>query len=147
MRFEVLYNEILYNSDSSETSITAIPDIVVRNGEKILILEVKFSNNPSYLSQAIFKILAYLVLFNAKTGILVYPTMRKKTPTDKEYKEIYKKVFSSENRYNEEIEKIIKINTNHGEFKIVALQLEPLRGLEKLNTDSIKKVIKQELGV
>jgi len=44
-----------------------------------LILEVKFSNNPSYLSQAIFKILAYLVLFNAKTGILVYPTMSKKT--------------------------------------------------------------------
>jgi len=47
-------------------------DIGVVNGAKVVV-EAKFSNSASYLTQARFKVIAYLYEYNADTAILVYP--------------------------------------------------------------------------
>jgi hypothetical protein len=54
------------------TALAGKPDIGVYNGVKVII-EAKFSNTPSYLTQARFKTLAYIYEYNADAGILVYP--------------------------------------------------------------------------
>lgn len=48
------------------------PDIGVVDGAKVVV-EAKFSNSASYLTQARFKVIAYLYEYNADTAILVYP--------------------------------------------------------------------------
>ena len=50
-----------------------IPDIVLKINDSVIVCEVKFSRNVSYLTQARFKVLAYMREYNAKIGILVFP--------------------------------------------------------------------------
>ncbi len=49
------------------------PDIVLKVDNDVIVCEVKFSRSASYLTQARFKVLAYMREYHAKTGILVYP--------------------------------------------------------------------------
>ena len=136
--------QILYNQTTKELPkipIKAIPDTTIKNKETIII-EAKFSRNPSYLSQATFKVLAYIVLFKAKIGILTYPSISRKPPIEEEDKQIYETIFRGPNyRYNE-----LPINTDHGERKIIALQLEPLRETDKINIQIIKFIVEEILG-
>lgn len=105
-RLVILYNQPLENSilaqakaqwitDGNVTSetiqrIRGKPDITVKTNSntKLIILEAKFSNNPTYLSAARFKILAYTYEYQARTAILVYPTPPIKTSLDPEEAEI-----------------------------------------------------------
>ncbi len=135
--------EILYNKTTNELSkipIKAIPDTTIKNRETIII-EAKFSRNPSYLSQAIFKVLAYIVIFKARIGILTYPSISKKPPIEEEDKQIYEAIFrESHCKYTE-----ITIDTANGEQKITALQLEPLKETEEINIKSIKSLIEEAI--
>ena len=50
------------------------PDItMVVDGRVVLILEVKYSRSPSYLTLARFKTIAYIHEYNARLGVLLYP--------------------------------------------------------------------------
>lgn len=133
--------EIFYNraSEITKLPLVAIPDTMIKNKETIII-EAKFSNNPSYLSQAIFKVISYVTLFKAKIGILTFPTIRKRAPLDEEDRIIYKTVFLS----NEESrKKVLTLDTHLGRQYIISLQLEPLNKYDDLNVKYMTNIFEQ----
>ncbi len=53
------------------------PDITIikytNEGRRVIVIETKFSTSPSYLTQARFKLLAYMYEYRAALGILAFP--------------------------------------------------------------------------
>lgn len=126
---------ILFNREIKdlEPPIKAIPDISLKNTYRI-VFEAKFSNNPSYLSQAVFKVISYMVLFDAKKGVLAYPIIPKSTPIEREDKEIYTSIIRKPGN-----EVIIRINNK--QYRLYPLEITPLENKEDKNKAVLKTLI------
>jgi len=141
---EILFNRTL---EDLKTPIMARPDITLRNTERIVV-EAKFSANPSYLTQAVFKVISYMVLLNAEKGILAYPTISRRKPLDEEEREVYETVFQKPAEKEGTEEHIIEpepitISVNGKQYELYVLQLEPSQEKERTNTVALKRVILQ----
>jgi len=137
---EILFNQTL---EDLKIPIKARPDITLKNTERIVV-EAKFSANPSYLTQAVFKVISYMVLLNAEKGILAYPTISRRKPLDEEEREIYETVFQRSSVEEHSVEpKPIMISANGKQYQLYVLKLEPLPDKERANISALKRVILQ----
>jgi len=135
---EILFNRML---EDLKTPIKARPDITLRNTERI-VFEAKFSANPSYLTQAVFKVISYMVLLNAEKGILAYPATPRRKPIDEEEREVYEVAFQRSSAENHAVEpKLITISTNGKQYQLYVLKLEPSQEKEKTNITALRKII------
>lgn len=126
---------ILFNREirDLESPIKAIPDITLESIHRI-VFEAKFSANPSYLSQAVFKVISYMVLFNAEKGVLAYPIIPKRIPIEREDMEIYTSIIRRPGK-----EVIIEINNK--QYRLYPLEITPLENMEDKNKEILKRII------
>ena len=129
-RIVILFNREIKNT---EHPIKAIPDISLVNTRRI-VFEAKFSSNSSYLSNAVFKVISYMVLLNAEKGILAYPMIPERTPMETEDEEIYTSIIKRPGK-----EVVIKINDR--EYKLYPLEITPIENKEEKNKAVLKAVI------
>lgn len=115
------------------------PDITFKtsNNTKLIILEAKFSNNPTYLSAARFKILAYTYEYQAQAAILAYPTPPTRTSLDPEEAEIAGILGEA---YEKDGIKIELKNTT-----LYILPIVPHESRLRRNTQILQKVLKEFL--
>ncbi len=127
--------EILFNREVKDLKlpIKAIPDISLKNTHRI-VFEVKFSANPSYLSQAVFKVISYMVLYDADKGVLAYPIIPRRAPIEREDEEIYTSIIR---KPNEEV--MIRINDR--QYKLYPLEIMPLENREEENKAVLKTIV------
>jgi hypothetical protein len=79
-------------------NLHGIPDTIVKlsgkNGENLLLVDYKYTRSYSYLSQARFKMLAYLYEYNADYGVIITPKPREEAEDEesKNHKGFYDKI-------------------------------------------------------
>jgi len=137
---EILFNRTL---EDLKTPIKARPDITLRNTERI-VFEAKFSANPSYLTQSVFKVISYMVFLNTEKGVLAYPTISRRKPLDEEEREVYETVFQKSSAEKHAVEpKPITISANGKQYQLYVLKLEPSPKKEKtnINISALREVI------
>ncbi|ABW02807.1 hypothetical protein [Caldivirga maquilingensis] len=81
--------------------IVGKPDVYVKNRRSV-VLECKFSTNPSYITAGRFKVMAYMYEHNANVGILVFPGLNKGIVFDDEddaTSRLYELLLSRRSRY------------------------------------------------
>jgi hypothetical protein len=91
---EILLNKQLDNSrllsaDSNEEAAKMArgrPDISLRNGDRLLIVECKFSSSPTYLTAGRFKAMAYLYEYRGNIAVLAFPELNENLFYDEEDK-------------------------------------------------------------
>jgi len=111
------------------------PDISLVRNNNIVILEVKFTRNPHYLTQSRFKVLAYMYEYNAKVGVLVYPGIRQpKELRDDEDIETIRLLTKAEKKGGMEIELI-------SGSRIFILPIKPYRSCYAQNKYIISKIL------
>jgi len=81
-RVVVLFNKPLEKSLIKDVNgdphvaqaIRGKPDTSIVNG-KVVVVECKFSGNPTYITAGRFKVMAYMYEYNADLGVLVFPDL------------------------------------------------------------------------
>jgi len=153
-RFRVRYDRgtitVYYNVNllkKREKAFKAIPDIALLN-EKRIVIEVKFSRSPEYISESIFKVLGYMLLLDAHVGVLVYPSIKERAPLDKEERTIYRSVLKEIEREKQKQEEPYKLTVGReGLERIVYIaRLEPLEKREESNEKIVKTIIEESKG-
>ncbi|OYT44857.1 MAG: hypothetical protein B6U85_09420 [Desulfurococcales archaeon ex4484_42] len=112
------------------------PDLSMIEGNSLTIAEIKFTNSPSYLTQARFKILAYIYEYNAEKGFLIYPGLTPKEPVgvDEEIIETWELLRQAEDRDG------MEIKLNNGS-KLYLIPIKPLRKYYESNVMKFKRAL------
>jgi hypothetical protein len=115
-----------------ETIPPSIPDIIVCKDKQVrLVFEAKYSRNPNYIGQAIFKAIAYSTLYNSVKTILVYPDL-----------DINISANEAETRnVISYINNIKHLRTKGGDKDLYLLRIKPLEKYENISKELLEKIL------
>ncbi len=112
------------------------PDISLSNSS-LIILECKYSTEPSYITLGRFKIMAYAYEYNPSKAILVYPGLDKN-------KEYYDEEEYATYKLNEIVEKEEVVEFQYNGKKLYAMKIDPLES-DYANMKILKSVLKPNI--
>ena len=122
--------------------VSGIPDItLIIDSRKKIVIEVKHSRNPVYLTLARFKTIAYIHEYDADAGILVYPGKAARRPLllDEEYRATHVLLERAEQEGYVEI----KLHRN---ARLIILPLPPVRSEEERNIKNVTGIVESLLA-
>jgi len=121
-----------------------IPDISILDDIRV-VMEVKFSRSPSYLAQGIFKLISYMALLDADTGILVYPSTRLRKPLERDLARVYQSILKKIETRNESNPYKFTIDIGGKKRAIYVARIEPLSEKISLNQGIIESITREIL--
>ncbi|MEW9492166.1 MAG: hypothetical protein TQ35_0008215 [Candidatus Aramenus sulfurataquae] len=112
------------------------PDISLSNGS-LIILECKYSTEPSYITLGRFKIMAYAYEYNPSKAILVYPGLDQN-------KEYYDEEEYATYKLHEIVEKEGVVEFQYNGKKLYIMKIDPLER-DRENMEILKSVLKPDI--
>ena len=112
------------------------PDISIEIQNKVsIVLEAKFTKNPSYLTQSRFKVMAYMYEYGVDMGILAFPGISRNKQLDEEEAETFQLMKKAENADG------VVIQLSNGS-KLYLLPIIPLKKNLQRNIQTMEMILK-----